>query len=1047
MAKIGVYRSSGGGGTSSGITGVTAGNGLTGGGSSGSVSLAVNTGNGLEISSDAVIIDLDGSTLSTSSDGIKLSDSLPRDRGAWTASTQYYVGDIVVNSNTIYRCKTANTDASFTASNWDNLSSGGLTQSEVDDRITNQVTKSLIDGLNVDADTLDGNDSAYYLNYNNLSNTPTIPAAFTNEMVDDRVNALLTAGTNISLVYDDAANTLTINSTASGTTGLTQAQVDARITTQVTKTFVDGLNVDADTLDGNDSTHYLDYNNLTNTPTLASSIVIPIPNSDITYTNEYTMQIANLADLDQGSIIVFQYNPGSDPSDSNQAVSWALTGHSDYSTFSRGRAKINDANGQRDLTLNDLERYSIYMLYRAGSFWHYVGGTRNASAWRSNLDTGNISEGTNLYFTPARANTAIDTRVNKAFIDALNISYTSLSDQPTIPTQYTDEMVDDRVNALLTAGSNITLTYDDTGNTLTINSTGDITGVTAGNGLSGGGASGDLTLNVMIDGDTLTASASGVKVADTLPRDRGAWVASTQYYVGDIVTNNDNVYRCKTANTDATFTSSNWDIFTSVNDVSGMDLERPTQLSEGMIWVDSIKHNAFIGVKKYHSATLAQGTGTEFTATTYGGVTSSRVPETTTSGTVFLHLPTDTFREIFYDTTSTSPQTRILTVSQVHTSLTLYEDPYTSAIYIGQQDNAIFAAENLPSGVDTTTVKVFFYNRDEERLEYLSAYTAGVGRVEYWDYLHLLTYDDSLNLTQASEQQGTVADGAGHVTWYGYVRAATMPTTFPTMNVNGVLDFAGSGWYTSIASANAGGVLSETLWLGLGSAYRNVNGAWTNRQHSIQALWGAQFSTNSDGPWNPVQADFHSWWRWRNTDGSYSNAHRIIGNNDFSEKIMLFNYNVWYASGTSTPLERTFDTINDIDIFDELLWEMRQWDGWTNYLAGNVGPTVSGRILRPENGWPVNDVNRQFVWVFSARHGIHINIENDVAGYTHPVSLPSSGSNLSNSAVRSGRAHFADSAGVPGTGGEVNKLVNTNWGSSYARVDLRIWGIRHGIGR
>ena len=32
---------------------------------------------------------------------------------------------------------------------------------------------------------------------------------FTNERVDDRVNALLTAGSNISLTYDDASNSLT----------------------------------------------------------------------------------------------------------------------------------------------------------------------------------------------------------------------------------------------------------------------------------------------------------------------------------------------------------------------------------------------------------------------------------------------------------------------------------------------------------------------------------------------------------------------------------------------------------------------------------------------------------------------------------------------------------------------------------------------------------------------------------------------------------------------------------------------------------------------
>ena len=40
-----------------------------------------------------------------------------------------------------------------------------------------------------------------------------------NESVDDRVNGLLVAGTNISLVYNDVANTLTINSTGGGITG------------------------------------------------------------------------------------------------------------------------------------------------------------------------------------------------------------------------------------------------------------------------------------------------------------------------------------------------------------------------------------------------------------------------------------------------------------------------------------------------------------------------------------------------------------------------------------------------------------------------------------------------------------------------------------------------------------------------------------------------------------------------------------------------------------------------------------------------------------
>ena len=53
------------------------------------------------------------------------------------------------------------------------------------------------------------------------------------------------------------------------------------------------------------------------------------------------------------------------------------------------------------------------------------------------------------------------------------------------------EAVDDRVNVLVSGGANITVTYDDANGTFVIDNdlTGDVTGVVAGDGLSGGGTS------------------------------------------------------------------------------------------------------------------------------------------------------------------------------------------------------------------------------------------------------------------------------------------------------------------------------------------------------------------------------------------------------------------------------------------------------------------------------------------------------------------------------------------------------------------------------
>lgn len=92
------------------------------------------------------------------------------------------------------------------------------------------------------------------------------------------------------------------------------------------------------------------------------------------------------------------------------------------------------------------------------SFWDPVNEERlTISLGDASLtDTDDLPEGaTNLYYTAARFNTAFAAK-----------STTDLSEGSNL--YFTNERVDDRVNALLQQGSNVTLTYDDGANTLTI---------------------------------------------------------------------------------------------------------------------------------------------------------------------------------------------------------------------------------------------------------------------------------------------------------------------------------------------------------------------------------------------------------------------------------------------------------------------------------------------------------------------------------------------------------------------------------------------------